>query len=354
MIHSKYNIAILKNESAYDHELWIKACEKKADLISFEIIDLTANDWCEKISSKNFDIFLLRPPGRTEYFKKLYDERTFLLTEVLQKKIYPSLEEIMIYENKRFLRDWLISNKIPHPKTYIFYNKEEALQFSSKQTNYPLVGKTNIGASGNGVQFLNSKTELIDYITLGFTVGINSKSGFKPKKGSIFLKIKKIFKKKNFIINRLKEYKASAEQVQKGFVILQEFIPHTYEWRCVRIGDSFFAHKKIARNNMSSGTLIKGYNDVPISLLNFIKSISEQAKLSSVAIDVFEHDNKFLVNEIQCFFGQSDPYQMLVNNKPGRYLFENEHWLFEEGNFNTNECYDLRLSEAITLINKPK
>ncbi len=130
-------------------------------------------------------------------------------------------------------------------------------------------------------------------------------------------------------------------------------MPHEYEWRCVRIGDSYFAHKKIARNNKSSGTLIKGYDPVPKVLLDFIRDVTSKTGLSSVAIDLFEINNQFLVNEIQCFFGQSDPYQMLVDSKPGRYRFISGDWVFEEGDFASNECFDLRLEHALELVKIP-
>ena len=50
---------------------------------------------------------------------------------------------------------------------------------------------------------------------------------------------------------------------------------------------------------------------------------------------------------MQCIFGQSDDYQMMVDNQIGRYVFKENNWVFEKGNFNMNESYDLRLSSAI-------
>jgi hypothetical protein len=43
---------------------------------------------------------------------------------------------------------------------------------------------------------------------------------------------------------------------------------------------------------------------------------------------------------------------MLVNDKPGRYQFNGKEWVFEEGMFNTNQCYDLRLTHAIEQLFK--
>jgi glutathione synthase/RimK-type ligase-like ATP-grasp enzyme len=345
-----YRLCILANENPLDHEPWIAAINKSANIEYYDIVDLTSDKWLAEITSRQYDIFLLRPPGRTELFKRLYDERVWLIDNYLKTPVYPSLTETLIYENKRFLRDWLTTNHIPHPETNVFFKKDEALSFIKHANSFPLIGKTGIGASGNGVVKLDNQYESFEYINQAFSCGIRSHKGPKISKGSILKKIKKVLNNRHFLRQRLKDYNQSPLDVQYNYVILQKFVPHEYEWRCVRIGGSFFAHKKIARNNKSSGTLIKGYDPVPVSLLNFVREITDKTGLSSAAIDIFEKEEGYLVNEIQCFFGQSDPYQMLVDGKPGRYRFCTSDWLFEEGDFAGNACYDLRLEHALSFI----
>ena len=126
-------------------------------------------------------------------------------------------------------------------------------------------------------------------------------------------------------------------------MIFQEYIPHEFEWRVVRIGDSFFAHKKLKTREKSSGSLLKNYDNPPLELLNFVKEITEKHRFYSQAIDIFESERGYLVNEMQCIFGQSDPYQMLVNGNPGRYRYLDDEWIFEPGDFARNGCYNLRL-----------
>lgn len=47
----------------------------------------------------------------------------------------------------------------------------------------------------------------------------------------------------------------------------------------------------------------------------------DKFNFTSQAIDVFETGDQLLINEMQCIFGQSDPYQMLIDGEPGRYTF---------------------------------
>jgi glutathione synthase/RimK-type ligase-like ATP-grasp enzyme len=346
----KVKIAVLVNEDSQSHVLWESALKKSKEIEFYDIIDLTSDNWLEMINKKQYDLFLLKPPGKTDLFKRLYDERVLLINQYKSTPIFPSLNEILIYENKKFLRDWLMIRNLPHPETHVFFNKTEADDFLKRNISFPIVGKTNIGASGNGVQIIKTREQAEEYLIKAFASGITPKTGPKLTKGSLTKKIYKAFKVKGFLKQRLKDYKSNQLNIQYHFVILQEFIKHEWEWRCVRIGDSFFAHKKIVKGDMASGTLIKGYDPVPIKLLDFIKNISDDNKLSSVAIDVFERNNQFFINEIQCFFGQSDPYQMLVDGKPGKYMFVDNKWVFEEGMFNTNESYDLRLEHALKQI----
>jgi len=155
------------------------------------------------------------------------------------------------------------------------------------------------------------------------------------------------------LINRLSTYKAVASDKQKGFLILQEYISHEFEWRAVRIGDSFFAHKKLKDGDKASGTLLKNYDGPPLELLDFVRELTERFKFYSVAVDVFEGDSGYLVNEIQCIFGQSDSFQMMVNGQMGRYVRSNEEWIFEEGDFAANACYNLRLDWVLNHIGQP-
>jgi len=132
--------------------------------------------------------------------------------------------------------------------------------------------------------------------------------------------------------------------------LFQEYIPHNYEWRCARFGYSYFFHKKVTVDGVASGTLNKRFEKPSKELLNFIKEVSNNLNFHSAIFDVFEpKEESYYVNEIQTYFGQSTDHLMKINGVSGRYLYENEEWVFEEGNFNTNNSNDLRLKHAIHL-----
>ena len=347
-----YKIALLRNEDSHDSYRWEESLRNCLS-VDFDCIDFTSDDWFEKCMNESYDAFVAKPPGKTSGYKQLYDERIKILDNAVDSIVYPTIDEILIYESKRYLSYYLKAKKIPYPRTWVFYKKKEAELFF-KTANYPIVGKINIGAAGNGVTIIKSKGAAHEYAKKAFSnSGIGAKVGPKFGKVSLAKRVKKVIKDPSFIKKRLSYYKEISDDKQRGFILLQEFIEHDFEWRCVRIGESFFAHKKVAVKGRASGTLEKGYENPPEELLDFIKKISDKNNLTSLAIDVFESPNRrgYLINEMQTIFGQSDSFQMKVNGKIGRYIYS-DGWQFEEGDFNTNESYDLRLKHVISLLDE--
>lgn len=348
---TKIRLAILQNEAPEDHVLWEKACAEFADQIDCEVVDITRVNWLERIRRGRFDGLLASPPGWTTPFRVMYDERISILNGVCGIPMYPCLEEIQVYENKKYLSYWLAANEVPHPKTWVFYHEDEALEFL-KNSDLPLVGKTSIGGGGSGVHILKSRADAVHYVRNTFSGhGAGMQVGPKwRKKGFARRVIRKLFHPQE-LRNKLQQYKFQRSEVQKDFVILQEYIQHDFEWRCVRIGDSYFAHKKLKLGEKASGSLLKGYENPPLQLFDFVKELTDRRHFLSQSIDLFETaDGRYLVNEMQCIFGQSDPYQMLVDGQPGRYRLIGGQWVFEPGDFNRVESFVLRLEHFLDIL----
>jgi glutathione synthase/RimK-type ligase-like ATP-grasp enzyme len=349
----KIKSIILKNESAQDHESWIAACENRRKEIEYRIVDITLDTWFDEIINKPYDIILAKPGGISTQYKQLYDERIYILDSVIGRPIYPTANEIFIYENKRNLSYWLKANNIPHPNTHVFYSKIEAKNLQSK-IQFPVVAKTNLGASGSGVYILQNEKDFNEYLDRTFS-GKGAPQRWWPNfnKGRIIRRGLHYCLNPKDIKHKLDLYATRKNDVQYNFVIFQDYIPHEFEWRIVVIGDSYFAHKKLKIGDKASGSTLKKYDNPPLNLFDFARDIMERSRFLSQAIDIFENkDGTFLVNEMQCMFGQSDPYQMLVDGKPARYRNIHNKWIAEEGNFNTNENFDLRIDHVIKIMRK--
>lgn len=344
-------VAILKNSSEASHLNWEKACKSAG--IDYKIVELKNADFLDRIININPDFCLAQPPGATTTQKNMYDERIYSIKKYLNIPVFPSWHEIILHENKKALFYFLKSNQIAHPTTFLSYNKAESLEFIYK-TKYPIVAKTSIGAASSGVKIIQNKKEGLTYLNKAFGGGIKRRFGPNRKTGSPKSWLLKAFRSPDYFMKKVKEYSERNKDSESGYVLFQEYIEHNFEWRCVKIGESFFAYKKLKIGQQASGAKQFDYDAPPIELLDFTRNLCEKHDFNFMAVDMFYTGQKIYVNELQTIFGHKSPYICKVNGKPGRYTCKNDKWLFEEGNFNTNESYDLRIETAINLFNKDR
>ena len=339
-------VAILRDNNPESSKKWEVACQKIG--IENLAIDMLRGDWFELLFSFSPSFCVSRPPGDNLLHKKVFDEKIYYIENFMLYLVFPGFLETFVYENKASLAWFFKANNIPHPATFVSSSYEETTQFV-KEAAYPLVAKTLIGASGLGVKIFKSSTDAKKYVQMAFKIGIKRSFGPNRKTGSPKTWLAKAIKSPDHFLKKIKEYSERNKDVQKGVVIFQEYIPHDFEWRCVRIGESFFAYKKLKIGDQASGSSMFGYGPPPMELLDFTRDLCLKHDFHFMAVDLFHNDKGIYVNELQTIFGHKNPYICKVDDKPGRYIFQNNEWLFEPGDFNTNESYDLRLKVALDL-----
>ncbi|MBO1005299.1 RimK family alpha-L-glutamate ligase [Pseudogracilibacillus auburnensis] len=319
------------NEFLQNEQQYIQAC-KDLD-VDYEVINFISNDWIENIEKSACDIYLVRPSYKKDVWKRMYDERLYFLNKVMKKRIYPSYEEILLYENKKNMNYWLKLHKIVHPNTWIFYDKDEAKEFLHAYEDYPIVFKTSFGSSALGVRYIRNKREAFRLLNQVFTKWKFFNRGYT-----------------NWYKTKYKLSYPLMDDKQYNFILFQEKLNVKHEWRMINVGGSYFGHHKLIQDGFHSGGGKMGWADPPEALLNLTKHICDIGNFSSMNVDIFEDDEgNYYVNELQSLFGSNHPSQMYVDGKPGRYIHKcaNAKWVFEEGIFNTNGCYDLRVRDAI-------
>ena len=311
----------------------------------------TESNWEYGLKKENPDLIIARPHGSLESKVKKFKEVVYKVSERFNIPVYPDLKSLAVYENKIELATQLKSHNIPHPQTF-WYNDFSNAESAISNLSFPLVAKSNSGAAGSGVILLKNLTEGKNLLRRVFKEdGFPKRVGPNIKQGGLLKRFFNVATKPGKAIEKLNYYTRSFKEKQKGLILFQEFISHEFEWRVVRIGNSFFAHKKMLKNGMASGSKEKGYDNPPLSVLNFVREVSDVLNIKSAAYDLFEIENeKFLVNEIQTYFGQSDPYQMLIDGKPARYYLNGNNWEVHFGDYASNKCYDLRFNDALSLI----
>jgi len=317
--NSQFRIGILF-DLAHQHHFNIQACIEEE--VSYQVIDITQDNWLETIKAAQCDGIIGQPIAWNRVWKQLYEDRLYILEHILEYPVIPSFKETWFYESKRRSCDWLKAHQLPHPQTYVFYDKEEALQFLD-HCEYPIMFKSDLGAGSKGVQVCREKGHAIRLMNQCF------KAGYRTPNTDI-------------------------RDKQWGYVIFQQYLEDANEWRLVRVGDSFFCRVKGKVGDYHSGSGKMSWGTPPPALLDDFKALTDQHQFKSMNIDYFEDKNgNYYINELHTVFGeileknidQNDPLM-------GRYLWQPDtnEWTFEHGFFYRNACANMRLQHLQNVL----
>jgi len=296
------------------HSYYEAACQELG--VPYEALDISGDDWVSTIQSSDCVAFAVRPFVLTRVGKSMYDDRVRILSEELRKPVIPSLKSLWLYESKSRCSAWLESHRIPSPRTSVIYDEEKALEFVAT-AEFPLVFKLDIGAGALGVEIVRDRRRACALVRRCFGKGMSI-----PRH--------------------------DPRDKQWGFVIFQEFVRDAREWRIIRIGDSYFGHRKGKQGDFHSGTKLKEFERPPRELLQLAKQVTDAGPFDSMALDILEDAaGTCFVLELQAYFGASRSYQMLVDEKPGRLLYSgsDDDWHFEAGDFARNAGCNLRVQQ---------
>lgn len=292
--------------------------------VPYRLIDIAGDRWIDRVQSSGCDAFLVWPSHCHSRSKQMFDERLRVLTEDLRKVIFPSFRALWLYESKRRMSDWLTAHGIPHPRTWVFFEPEPAMEFLA-EAPLPLVFKTDLGSATSGVKILRRRGQARRLVKLCFGKGFLGR-------------------------------RHDPRDREWGCVLFQEYIANAKEWRMIRIGGSFFGHQKLREGDFHSGTHLVGWYRPPDELLDFCREVTDKGPFLSMDVDVLEtEDGRYLVNELQAVFGSKDPEQMYVDGKAGRFVYDKEtgSWCFEEGRFCRNVLCNLRVKTLLELLGRP-
>jgi len=315
---SDFCLGIIEDVTQY-HKYYIAACRDMK--ISYRVLSILRSDWVEVFRESGCDAYLAWPTIMPTSAKEAFDYRLNILEKEMGATVYPIWKECWLTEHKPRLRDWLQANDIPHPKTWVFYDKQQALKFA-QNTAFPVVVKTATGASASGISIVHNQKQLAKAIRLAFGRGLRPKS-YAPN------------------------------DRQWGYVYIQKYYPNVKEWRMVRLGDSYFGYRKeLGKSGMHSASKAWSWLDPGEKLLDMLKKVTDIGNFTSMDVDIFlTQDGELLVNECQTVFGCTTPaIQMKVNDKPARYLYKNGQWTLEEGDFCQNHMCNLRIEYLLSQL----
>ncbi|MBZ9538051.1 hypothetical protein KGQ90_03715 [Modicisalibacter tunisiensis] len=311
-------VGILRNR-VQRHTAYIRACREMG--VAFRVIDIARDDWLQQVTTSGCRLFLAWPDASLGPYARLFKDRCMLLEQALGLPVIPGAAETWMYEDKIRTSDWLRVHGIAHPRTWIFFDADEARRFAA-ECPLPIVFKTRFGAAATGVKILRRRAEVRRVVRRAFAAG-HVPAGHD---------------------RRDREW---------GSLLLQEYLPELREWRMVRIGDSYFGHPKGRTGAFHSGSGRVDWDMPDVRHLDLLHALTERAGFHSMDVDLFElPDGRLLVNELQTVFGASVSIdQLRRDGRPGRMTRSPDGaWHFEAGDFARNACANERLRYALEVV----
>lgn len=312
---------------------WISYCKKNN--IAFKLVNAYDNDIIDQLS--DCDVFMWNHL-HYKYKDVLLAKQLLYSVEISGKKIFPDFNTTWHYDNKLGQKYLFESINAPFVPTYIFYSKQEALEWAN-QTIYPKVFKFSRGAGSENVRLVKKKKNANKLIKKAFGNGFSQYNGW-----NVFRERYRIFQQNNkslfwlfkgIIYFFLKSEFSKMHSREKGYIYFQDFIPNnSFDIRVIIIGSRAFAIKRMTRKKdfraSGSGRIIYEYDEIDERCIKISFQVNKTLKSQCIAYDfVFDQENNPLIVEISYGFSVKGYDQC-----PG-YWDSNIKWC--EGSFNPQE-----------------
>jgi len=214
-------------------------------------------------------------------------------------KCFPNWETSWHYDDKIKQAYLLKENGFPVCDSFVFYHKEQALEWA-KNVNLPVVFKLKSGSGSYNVLLIQSKRKIISLINRMFGKGYNQDSiGFFYRIKTYNYNLKKIFRYYGIKIrNRLIGRDAHPFwSIQKHYSLFQKFMPNnTYDTRVQVTGKRAFAFVRYNRNNdfraSGSNNWSLDHSKIDMRFVKMALEISQKLGFQSMAYDFIYDENR--------------------------------------------------------------
>lgn len=292
----------LVQERIHRHASWPKY-ERflKHNNIPYDYFNIHRSDFITKASSYDLIIWHTLSSFADQWEAKSKIE---FLEREMNVTCFPTSDSLWFYEDK-IRQQWLFEkHNIRAIKTFISFSKEETIEFINN-CKYPIVSKEATNSGSEGVFLLKNQAQALKFCHKVFGAGHKVHS-------STYLR-------------------------QKNYVLFQEFIPSDgYDLRIIIIGNNYFGYyRDIPKGDFrASGSGIVSRHEIPNEALHFARLIQEKLPPTHyLSVDLIKNssDNHFYVIEVSLFNKIETSEQLIFNDTPGRFIFENDEFVFQPG-----------------------
>lgn len=304
---------------------WIQYCNENN--ISYKLVNCYDTDIISQLEDCRG---LMWHWSQNDYKAMLFARQLSMALEKKGIKVFPDVNTAWHFDDKVGQKYLLEAIGAPLVKSYVFYSKQEALDWLDT-TTFPKVFKLRSGAGSVNVSLAKTKARAKQLVRKAFGNGFSHINRFS--------RLKDRFR----VLNRDKNSTAARGVIsgiariflpteverfshnEKGYIYFQDFIPgNQYDTRLVVIGNRCFGNLRYCRKNdfRASGSGIKGLSPELIDKRS-IKSafeIAQKLKTQCLAFDFVLNGQEPRVIEIS--YGSPSKY---YDDCPG-YWDSNLNW----------------------------
>jgi len=231
--------------------------------------------------------------------------------------VFPSWKSAWHFEDKISQHYLLQAAGIPMPRTWVFWEKDVALEFL-RNTSYPKVIKLTNGFRSGNVRLLHSAEEGAYWVDRLFSTGVWS---FGPLAGGS--RLRQVLRRAATVARTLAGTHSLRDELQRGYLYVQEFLEgNEFDTRVTVIGDRAFAYRRMNRPGdfraSGSGRPDWDPSQIDLEAVRLAFRVARALDTQSVAIDAMRRGSDRVLGEISYTY-----VSWMVRDCPG-------HWMLSE------------------------
>lgn len=238
--------------------------------------------------------------------------------------VYPDQRTSWHYDDKIVQAYLFDAHKIPAPKTWVWYDREGALQWCAEEAEFPIVVKLWAGAGSVNVRLVQTVDEAQQHVRQMFDHGMYASASSKSTRDRIkdLLRNSWARLRPGTVMNLPDPY----WDVHYRYALFQEWLPgNDFDTRVTVIGNRAFGFRRFNRQGdfraSGSGHLDWDPKQVDPAFIRLAFAIAERLGTQSCAMDGLYRDGEAVACEISYTYSSS-----AVRECPGHWrLIRTEH-----------------------------
>ena len=265
------------------------------------LVDANKNDFFERVATCDGFMWTILQATYSRHFGRRVLSALEHATSI---PVFPSWQTIWHFDDKIAQYYLLRAAGFPTPRTWVFWYRHEAVEFC-RTAKYPLVLKLASGIMSRNVEMIHDVAEAEYWINRMFGEGLVTLE--KPKLGGLGGARKRVRDALRLLVKGLPPYPAPYSEIQRGYVMFQEFLPgNEFDHRVTVVGNRAFAFRRLNRPNdfraSGSGRIEWDPSKIDPAMVRLAFTAQSALEGQSFAMDGIYRDGKPVIVEISYIY----------------------------------------------------